>query len=132
MSDYYATLERWSELKETISKLQGEERALREGLFRGSFPDPVEGTNIYELDNGQQLKGVYKINRTTIEANVDALPAKLRKQVYKVKHVLNVKAYRELSATEQLQVDMTLKIKPGLPTLSVLEPKPDSAVVEVG
>jgi hypothetical protein len=132
MSDYYATLDRWRELQETIRKLQGEERALREGLFQGSFPDPEEGTNLCELPNGQQLKGVYKINRTPIEDGVKSLPKKLRDKVFKVKHVLNLGVYRSLDHEERLAVDSTLKIKPGLPTLSVLEPKPETTVVEVG
>ena len=128
---YFATLERWQELKAAISKLQGEERALREGLFEGAFKTPVEGTNTMELPDGRRLKGVYNIRRTVREAEFDDLkitPA-LRKVIFKTKHTLQISAYRGLDSETRNTVDTILTIKPGLPTLSIVEATPDKAEV---
>jgi len=128
---YFETLERWQELKSAISKLQGEERALREGLFEGAFTAPVEGTNTMELPDGRKLKGVYNIRRTVREAELADLkiPAALRKTLFKTKHTLQVTAYRGLEPGMRNVVDGILNIKPGLPTLSLVEAEPDKAEV---
>jgi len=128
---YFATLERWQELKAAITKLQGEERALREGLFEGAFQTPVEGTNTMDLPDGRKLKGVYNIRRTIREAEFDDLkisPA-LRKTLFKTKHTLQTTAYRGLDDETRNNVDTILTIKPGLPTLSIIAAKPDKAEV---
>jgi len=128
---YFETLARWQELKAAITKLQGEERALREGLFEGAFQAPVEGTNTMELPDGRKLKGVYNIRRTIREAEFDDLkiPPALRKALFRTKHELKTTAYRELELDVRHVVDTILTIKPGLPTLSIIEAKPDKAEV---
>lgn len=131
MSTYYENLERWQELTATIKHLQGEERALREGLFNGTFPDPVEGTNTHELPDGRKVKGVYKIYRKTVEDRLKDLPNGLKRRVFKVKHELKTSAYRDLPEEERKAVDACLDIKPaGLHSLKVVEAKPSPDTVE--
>ena len=129
MSDYFQTLERWQELRDTIKKLQGEERALREGLFSGTFPEPTEGTNTLKLPNGATVKGVYKFYRKPREDELGSLPKRLLNKVFRVKHELVTKEYRDLSEEDRLAVDSVLDIKPGLPSFDVVPPKPDAVSV---
>ncbi len=127
--DYYETLDRWQELQATIKQLQAEERALREGIFEGSFPDPVEGTNTIELPDGRKLKAVYKIYRNTDEDAYELLPVG-GKEVFRAKHVLSTTLYRALSDAKRAVVDRALTIKPaGLPTLSIVAAKNDKVAV---
>lgn len=120
---YFETLERWQELQEIIPRLQAEERALREGLFRGTFPDPVEGTNKVELPDGRILKAVHKIYRTVQEdvlAKLNLSP-KQRKDLFRVKHELRISPYRNLDPDTRKLVDKAIVAKPGLPTLEIIE-----------
>lgn len=129
---YYETLARWQTLKETISKLQGEERALREGLFDGAFENPKEGTNTMEMPDGRKLKGVYKINRIVDEEALEGLhltPTQM-KSMFRAKHSLRITAYKELDTKGRKVIDAVLVSKPGLPTLSVIEAKPSAAEVK--
>lgn len=128
---YYETLNRWKELKEAISRLQDEERALREGLFGGTFPNPEEGTNKVELPDGRTLKGVYPINRKVVEKELPTLdlPPKAKSKLFKVKHSLVISEYRKLDEETRKKVDSVLSIKPGLPRLEVVEPKPETVEV---
>lgn len=128
--DYFETLLRWQELQAIIPKLQAEERALREGLFKGSFPDPVEGTNKLELPDGRILKAVHKLYRTVDEkalATITLTKAQ-REKLFRTKHELKVSAYKSLDKGTRKLVDSVLTIKPGLPTLEVVVPEPDVEV----
>jgi hypothetical protein len=126
--DYFANIERWLQLKTTIAHLTAEEKALREGLFHGTFPNPVEGTNTYELPGGHKIKGIYKINRTVDQEAVLTIPKTLLTNTFKVKRELNIKAYRELTDKERKAIDAVLKIEPGLPGLEFV-PAPTPEVI---
>lgn len=124
--DYMETVERWLELKETVRKLQDEERALREGLFQGTFPSPDEGVNKAELPDGRILKGTYKIHRSLTDIEDFRklrLNGDLENQLIRVKHDLVIAAYRRLDSDTRKKVDSVLVIKPGLPTLELVEAK---------
>lgn len=120
---YQETLERWKQLKEMISKLQGEERALREGLFFGTFPKPTEGTNKHILPDGSTLKGVHKINRNVVQDAVQKVPDSLRELVFKTTYSLILGEYKKLPKADQKVVDKALTITNGLPTLELVPPK---------
>lgn len=129
---YYETLQRWQDLKATISKLQGEERALREGLFDGAFPEPKEGTNTMEMPDGRKLKGVFKINRSVNEEALGALkltPTQMNAN-FRTTHSLKITAYKELDVKTRKIIDSVLVSRPGLPTLDVKEAKPAAAEVK--
>ncbi len=129
---YYDTLARWQELTGTIKQLQGDERALREGLFEGAFPNPTEGTNTMELPDGRKLKGVYKINRIVDEEglkNLKLTPTQLRAH-FRTKHSLLIAAYKALDDHARQILDSVIVSKPGLPTLDIVEAKPAAAEVK--
>lgn len=121
--EYYETLRRWQELQVTVAKLQAEERALRESLFKGAFRRPKEGVNNYELPDGRILKGTRKIYRNVIQDAIGSLPEPLRTEVLKPVWELRVGPYKKLDKEQQKIVDSVLKISEGLPTLDVVEPK---------
>ena len=127
--DYLSTLARWQELQITIKNLQAEERSLRDGLFRGTFKRPTEGVNKTTLPDGRELKGTHKLNRNVVQDAVSAVPAPLRKKVFKTTHALVLSAYRNLDKDEQKTVDKALTITPGLPTLEIKEAKPEAGAV---
>ena len=116
---YYETLERWQELKEAIAKLQAEERALREGLF-----------NKYELPDGRILKANYPLRRSVVESNLSAVPKDIREKVFKEYHKLSTGAYRELTDAQRAKVDIALNIKPGLPSLEIVEAKAEARSIK--
>lgn len=122
MSVWYDKLERWQVLKASIAKLTSEERALRQELFDGTFPNPEEGTNTVELPDGRKIKGVYKITRSVREKDLTRVPKELRDEVFAVKHSLKTRQYRELTDAQRAKVDEALTIKPGLPSLEIVEP----------
>lgn len=123
LEQYYETLRKWQELQVAIAKLTGEERALREALFRGAFPKPKEGVNNYPLPDGRKLKGTMKIYRNVVQDAVDTLPEHLREEVLKTKYELKVGPYKQLDDLIRKQVDGILRITDGLPTLEIVEPK---------
>lgn len=124
MSDYYRTIDRWYELTITIEKLSAEEKALREGLFNGTFPNPKEGTNTVELPDGRKLKGQHRIYRNVREdlLALSPLQKRVRDLIFKVKHDLRVSEYRKLEADLRKEVDAILDIKPGMPGLTLVLP----------
>ena len=56
--DYFETLARWQELQEAIKHMQAEEKALRQGIANGTFPEPKEGVNKLVLEDGQVIHTV--------------------------------------------------------------------------
>lgn len=125
--DYFETLDRWAVVKESIRQLQAEERALREGIFNGTFPEPTEGVNKVELPDGRVLKGTYRINRRVLEDRLTSVPKDIREKAFKLRHSLNTGAYRDLTDAQRAKVDEALDIKPGLPSLDIIEPPEEKA-----
>lgn len=126
--EYMEALERQQELAAAIKHMQAEERALREGLFNGTFPAPREGTNEYTLPDGRIVKGTFKLNRSL---NEDELKGVLKQLGWKkadapvrTKTELDLTRYRELPDETRAIFDTALEIKPGLPTLEVVTPTP--------
>lgn len=123
--DYYQTLERWESLKKSIQRLQLEEKALRQGLFDGTFPNPIEGTNKKELEDGRVLKGVFKINRkVSDQEGVFRLPKAQRDLMFRTKVDLKTAEYKKLDDEARKAVDVYLTATPGLPTLDLIAAKP--------
>jgi len=121
--DYFETLAKWQQLSDTIKVLQDQERALREGIFNGTFPDPKEGVNSIELADGRVLKGTFKINRSVDQEAAAALPEEVRERFFRVKYDLRTTVYKDLSAAERKKLDRYITAKPGLPTLQIVPAK---------
>ena len=131
---YEQTLARWYELKEAIARLGAEEKALREGLFAGTFPNPTEGVNSVTLPDGSVLKGTYVLNRSVnVEMYRDhptawknaMLPAPVKLRIIKHEPKLVKSEYNKLDEKQKQEMDKFLLIKPGLPKLELVPPKPE-------
>ena len=125
--EWWNSLEEWNQLKDSIAHLTAREKALREMLFAGSFPNPEEGVNTVVLPDGRKLKGTHKLNRKVLEDKLqkvhDELGADTFQDVFKVKYDLVLAAYRKLEPKMQKVVDKALEVKPGLPSLELVEAK---------
>jgi hypothetical protein len=124
--EYMEMLGRWRELQVSIRHLQDEEKQLREQLFEGTFPDPVEGSNKYELPDGSVLKGTYKLNRKFVKGFTPQdlkVSTELRNMLVSIKYDLSVAAYKKLDEQTRKKVDSVLEIKPGLPSLELIPPQ---------
>lgn len=119
--DYFETVARWAELQHLIPRLQAEERALREGLFIGTFPNPAEGVNSVTFPDGRVLKGTHVINRS-VKGDPTSLPKALREAVINFKPELRVGAYKKLEEAERKKVDSIIEAKPGLCKLELILP----------
>lgn len=133
---------RWYEMQDQLDKLKKSETLLRSHIFKGLFKSPTEGVNtlpltdLYALsgmpDDGHVIKGTYKINRSVDKAALTANQADIREkhpsikldEVIEWKPELRIGAYKKLTAEEQLIIDRLLTIKPGMPELEVVLPKP--------
>lgn len=119
----------WYKMKEELDKLKTNELLLRRRLFRHYFPSPKEGTNTEKLPDGYQLKGTHKIDRKVDEAALATLTATMQEQGIRVdelfvyKPSLSMTGYKELTAEQRLLADQCLIIKPGAPSLAIVEPK---------
>lgn len=121
--EYLEALEEWQSLGPKIKQLQARERELRNLLFEGTFPNPKEGTNTYNLPDGRIIKGTYKLSRSVDEAALPAvleqLPEGLGDRLVQFKPSLVLSEYRKLPDDQRKIFDQALITKPGSPTLEV-------------
>lgn len=116
-----------------VAKVQIElEQNLRKRVAALFFPDPQEGTNTVELQQGWKMKLTHKIDRKLDEASLEAVKVQLREMgvnpdpLVAMKPNLDVKAYKGLKAInpEASKVfEQALTIKPASPTIELLQPK---------
>lgn len=122
-------LTKWYELKEQLASIKASEMLLRQKIFAGYFPTPVEGTNDAPLADGYVLKGKYSITRDVDPGAIGALKDKLLEAGIKAdalvqyKPSLVLKEYRTLTKEQQDLFDQCLIIKPGSPALEIVLPK---------
>jgi hypothetical protein len=125
-------------MQEELTKLKAAEAMLRKRIFDHFFPKPVEGSaeNKYPLNDGTGavLQADYKINRTVLEAELDAyktaskdpasnLPKLPLNKLIKYKPELAKSEYNKLTEEERQACDTFLNVKPGMPELKVVIPK---------
>lgn len=155
--DRDAELWRWVKLKEHVTAVTEEERALRAKLFAAFFPDPKVGTNICELPAGWKLKATRPEKReidqalyTSLKATrvCDMPPDALEKLgvppcppetlvsaallmnmdvLIRSKPELAGKQYSALTESQRAYFDRCLTISPGSITLTLVEPKAEAA-----
>lgn len=131
-----ADLAEWYQLKAELGKLKSKEALLRGRIVRAFFPNPVEGTNNHDMNDGTGavMKLGYTIDRKVDMGALDALraaqavegsnvPKVNLDELIKFKPELVISKYRELTAEEQNFVDQALIIKPGSPQLEIVIPK---------
>lgn len=125
--DFYETLARQQELQAAIKRLQAEERSLREGIGQGSFPEPEEGVNKLELEDGRTLKATYKMYRKVLEDKLAeaGFGRGFMGKLFRVKHELVTAEYRKLDEDTRKVVDAVLHISmSSLPTIEVVAAPP--------
>jgi len=121
-------LEEWFRLQEQLKQIKTLELMLRNKIFKGRFPNPIEGTNSTPLENGYVLKGKYVINREVDQGALGAMRPKLLEAGIKAddlvqyKPSLVLKEYRTLTAEQQQLFDQVLIVKPGTPALEIVLP----------
>jgi len=130
--EFEQLLSRWYALRQKLDDLkplQAEERELRGQLMGMAFPDAEEGTSTMELPGGWKLKGVVKIERKVDEAALPATQEQLRslgvnaEALIRYTPELVIKAYRGLTAEQQLVMDGALEIRRAASTVELVPPK---------
>jgi len=118
----------WEKAAADLIKAKTYEMALRKKIVAALFPNPTEGTNTYQLPGEWKLKLTHKIDRKLDESALEAVWENLAEgsedKLIKNKPSLIKKAYDDLTSEEQVIFNEALILKPGSPTLKLIEPKP--------
>ena len=135
MTDRVAKLQEWHQAvlaAQEAKKVVEAEQALRKEVMALFFPEPVEGTNKFELEADWSLKATHKIERKVDEAALPAVLQQLREMgvnpdpLIRTKPDLDTKAYRSLvqiNPDAAHVFEQALTIKPGSPTVELVPPK---------
>lgn len=120
-------IQEWVDAANELNAARDKESQLRKEIFGEHFPDPKEGTNTVNLDNGWKLKAVHKLNRTLDKA---ALPAVLKEmeegseeRLINYKPELKLKEYKALAEAQKQILNQAVTTKPGTPSLELVPPK---------
>jgi hypothetical protein len=126
----YAKLTVWFEMKQMLERAKEAESKLRDELVKELFSaDKDAGSETIEIANGYALKATkkldYKLNNK--EGQVNALIAIMLPEVANVlvkwEPKLSETAYKNADSETQKLFDGCLTIKPGKPSLEIIEPK---------
>ena len=134
MEQLYATLAQWEAAKKALEVAKETEMTLREQIAKMAFPNPTEGTQHLELDDGWSIKLVYKMNYSLADnERVDAALTRISnlgqegkfiaERLVSWKPALSLSEYRELDPQYKGVIDEVLTIKPAAPTLEIKPPK---------
>lgn len=135
MTDRVAKLQEWHQAvlaAQEAKKVVEAEQALRKEVMALFFPEPVEGTNKFDLEAGWSLKATHKIERKVDEAALPAVLQQLREMgvnpdpLIRTKPDLDTKAYKSLvqiNPDAAHVFEQALTIKPGSPTVELVPPK---------
>lgn len=133
-----ADLQQWYKLREELARVKAAEALLRGKIFKHFFPNPVEGTNKFELGDGTGavLKATHVINRQVDPGALDAMRKTQQEAVegsntpklnldvlVKWKPEVAITEYRKLTDEERHFFDQCLIIKPGSPQVEITIPK---------
>ena len=123
-------LNAWSQLQKQLGDLKSAEMLLRTKIFKGLFPNPVEGTNSVPLGTeGWVIKAKYPINRKPDIALLTARAPELRaagivlEDVIRTIPELATGEYRKLTDDQRHLLDQVMEVKPGSPALEIVLPK---------
>lgn len=123
-------LTEWQNAKLTLDAAKLNEAELRKVIVDELFDvDKLEGTENFKLANGWKLKAVKKLGYTLANGDgettraVALLPTHIADRLVKWSPKLSTREYKLLTDGERAIIDQALTIKPGLPTLTLIEPK---------
>jgi hypothetical protein len=121
-------IQQWYVLQDQLKKLKASEMLLRIRIFKGLFPNPVEGTNNYPLPEQWVLKGGYKLTRNIDIGSLQAMRERFAAagvradSLVEYKPSLVLSEYRTLTDEQRQLFDQCLEIKPGSPSLEIVLP----------
>jgi hypothetical protein len=121
-------IQQWYVLQDQLKKLKASEMLLRTRIFKGLFPNPVEGTNNYPLPEQWVLKGGYKLTRNIDIGSLQAMRERFAAagvradSLVEYKPSLVLSEYRTLTDEQRQLFDQCLEIKPGSPSLEIVLP----------
>jgi hypothetical protein len=121
-------IQQWYVLQDQLKKLKASEMLLRTRIFKGLFPNPVEGTNNYPLPEQWVLKGGYKLTRNIDIGSLQAMRERFAAagvgadSLVEYKPSLVLSEYRTLTEEQRQLFDQCLEIKPGSPSLEIVLP----------
>lgn len=121
-------IQQWYVLQDQLKKLKASEMLLRTRIFKGLFPNPVEGTNNYPLPDQWVLKGGYKLTRNIDIGSLQAMRERFAAagvrpdSLVEYKPSLVLSEYRTLTEEQRQLFDQCLEIKPGSPSLEIVLP----------
>ena len=72
-------LTEWDRLTTLLTETKIAEALLRSKIFKGYFPEPVEGTNTAPLNAGWVIKATHTINRKVLIDKLNTMSPDLRK-----------------------------------------------------
>ena len=123
-------LNAWSQLQKQLGDLKSAEMLLRTKIFKGLFPNPVEGTNsVPSGTEGWVIKAKYPINRKPDVALLTARAPELRAAGIVLEDVIHTipelatGEYRKLTDEQRHLLDQVMEVKPGSPALEIVLPK---------
>lgn len=129
VTEWYEALTLVAEAKQVIEK----EQALRKQVIATCFPNPVEGTNHFELGDGYKITLSYKIDRKLDEAAFEAQKEILRTQfqldpnsVIKYSPSLITTGFKTLKSTNEAAYTFMQQFvteKPGSHSIELKPPK---------
>lgn len=121
-------LSSWYSMAKQLEALQASEMLLRKKICNGLFPDPKEGVNSHALPDGYVVKMTHKIDRKLDPAALDTLKQSFRDRglnpdvLVRYKPELAVTPYKALSPEHIHIFDECLIIKPGAPSMEIVQP----------
>lgn len=118
-------LQAWYLLKQSLTNIRNQEMPLRKYIAKIFVPEPVEGTNRADLQDGFDLILKHNFTRSVDAAALDASTTELRKakvkvdELFEYKPTLVLSAYRTLTEEQRLLVDAVLVIDEGAPSIEI-------------
>ena len=124
LTDWHAAIQAAESAKLLITA----EQVLRKEVAALFFPTPKEGTNVFKLNDGWELKYTYPITREVDIGALGALKDEFAKleivvgDLVEYKPKLVTKEYRTLTEEQVQLFDQALIVKPGSPSLEIVLP----------
>lgn len=146
-ADRTAQLTRWRELTAQLETIQNEEKQLRTALVTSSFDGTkTEGAETIDIGWGWKLRATKVINYSATNESsqteqllnaVGAIDPGIASGLVKWKPELSTPVYRNLLELAKTHPELNpliaaaTTIKPGMPQLEMIPPKPETAPIEI-
>ena len=130
LSNFDKMLLDWKAKKEVLEIAKAEEAEIRAQIVAKVFSEEkLEGTETYELGQGWKLKASKRLNYSlnnkddATEKALEKLPDFVADRLVSWKPSLSIREYKQLDNNQRKIIDRVLTIKPGMPSLELVEPK---------